>query len=725
MDRTPPDLADINRTLLELTAIFENASVGIVFTRDGIIQRCNGRLAEMFGYAAPENLIGQQVLVLHTDEASHQQLDQEAGPLLAAGKSFHRDWVGRKADGTPVWCNLYGRAVDPTRTDEGTVWVAEDVTAKRQTEREIEAIMRDAPVGIGFTRERRIVRYNARWAEMFGFEGDEAVGQMARITYLSDEHYKQLSQVAGPLLSAGKPFQTEHFMRRKDGSEFWVSMIGYVQDPENPPAGTIWIFEDRSHARQTQQELHIAKERAEAANRAKSRFLANMSHELRTPLNAMLGYAQILKRNRDLDAQSSTALDTIHKSGEHLLALINDILDLARIESGRLELSQGLIELPKFIEAMPAMVRVRARQKGIEFMLDTSASLPPLVRGDENRLRQVLLNLLGNAIKFTDAGQVTLRVRSTPQGASRARLRFEIEDTGPGIEEQHLSTIFEPFEQVGDLQHRVGGTGLGLAISRELVRSMGSEIEVHSVLGRGSIFSFAVSLPTAQALAAPLHDRPPVRGYAGVRKKVLVVDDVAENRAVVVDFMGRLGFDVHEASDGAQGLRQAQAIEPDLILMDNVMPTMNGLETTRRLRELPRLRAVPIIAWSASATRADVELSLATGADVFLPKPIDFDLLVEHIGSLLQLSWIHEPSDEDGATQGSGTDAAVVPPPPAEMTVLHRLALSGNMADIRERAAYLATLDERYRAFADQLSALALTYQSKAVLELVEQYRRD
>jgi PAS domain S-box-containing protein len=718
------DTADINHTLLELTAIVENAAVGIVFTRGRQIQRCNSRMAEIFGYAGPEELIGQPASLLHPDEASYERMSREAVPLLEAGQSYHRDWVGRKADGTLVWCNLYGRAVDPAHTERGTVWVAEDVTAKRQIEREMEAIMRNAPVGIGFTKNRLIVRYNARWAEMFGFVGDEAVGKPARITYLSDEHYAQLSSVAGPLLSAGKPFQTEHFMRRKDGTPFWVSMIGYLQDPDDPPAGTIWIFEDRAAARQAQQELSAAKERAELANLAKSRFLANMSHELRTPLNAVLGYAQILKRDRQLDEHHASALDTIQKSGEHLLALINDILDLARIEAGRLELYQGLIEMPKFLDALPAMVRVRARQKGIQFVLDTSPSLPRVVRGDENRLRQVLLNLLGNAIKFTDAGQVTLRVRSAPEDAGHARVRFEVEDTGPGIAAEHIATVFEPFEQVGDLRHRTGGSGLGLAISRELVRSMGSDIELQSTPGKGSTFSFSVVLPIAELQAAPLPDQPLVQGYRGPRKKVLVVDDVAANRKLMLDFLGRLGFELREAADGLQALHSAQAVCPDLILMDNVMPNMDGLESTRRLRLLPALKTVPIIALSASATKADAQLSLATGADVFVAKPIDFDQLLSHIGALLELSWIYDTPAAAPSREQPVAVASMVVPPADEMEVLHRLAMSGNMADIRERAAYLASLDVRYRPFADRLSALAHAYESQAILRFVEQHRR-
>src|SRR5205814_1159964 len=411
---------ETQRTLLELTAIFENASVGIIFTRDRRIERCNGRAAEVFGYASAADLIGQPAAILYADAASYARMGTDNGPLLSQGLPFHGDWLGRRADGTPVWVNLYVRAVDPGRTERGTVWVFEDVTALRQVQREMGAIMGNAPVGIGFTRDRLIVRYNARWGEMFGFEGDEAVGLPARVTFLSDEHYQDVGRRAGPLLAAGKSFQTEHFMRRKDGSHFWVSQIGYVQDPDNPAAGTIWIFEDRTAAKQAEQELREAKNRAEAANRAKSQFLANMSHELRTPLNAVLGYAQLMQIKRAMTPeQAANALDTIRKSGEHLLALINDVLDLSRIEAGKLELHPSSVDLPQFLQTVVDIIAVRARHKGIAAVFEATGELPRRVRADEHRLRQVLLNLLGNAVKFTSAGNVTLRVRSEERRVGR------------------------------------------------------------------------------------------------------------------------------------------------------------------------------------------------------------------------------------------------------------------------------------------------------------------
>jgi signal transduction histidine kinase len=287
-------------------------------------------------------------------------------------------------------------------------------------------------------------------------------------------------------------------------------------------------------------ELAVAKEHADAANQAKSDFLAHMSHELRTPLNGILGYAQILKRDKRLDQRQVDGITVIQRSSEHLLAIINDILDMAKIEAGRAELNLSDISLDRFIDFIAETIRVKATEKGLAFACEMAPDLPAGVRVDEKRLRQVLLNLLSNAIKFTEEGSVRLRVGYLPP----ARLRFEVQDTGIGIDEARLEAIFQPFEQVSDARHRVGGTGLGLAISRQLVRLMGGEFRVESRRGAGSAFSFELNVPVVAPQAVVVPSEWAVSGYKGPRKTILVVDDIAAKRAVAVDMLGQLGFDV-------------------------------------------------------------------------------------------------------------------------------------------------------------------------------------
>ena len=386
-----------------------------------------------------------------------------------------------------------------------------------------------------------------------------------------------------------------------------------------------------------------ARHAAEAANRAKSEFLASMSHELRTPLNGVLGYAQLLTREGGLSPQQARGLDTIRKSGQHLLDLINDILDLARIEAGRTELNPGPVELSDFLQSVVTLMQVKADEKHLAFVFDAAAGLPDAVLADERRLRQVLLNLLGNAIKFTDNGMVTLRASAEPKGAQQVLLRLDVEDTGVGMRPEDMERIFKPFEQVGDAPRRSGGTGLGLAITRALVNDMGGQVQVSSEFGRGARFRVELPLPLAQPAGAAPPKLPGVARYLGPARRVLVVDDVAVNRALMCDFLTKAGFEVAQASDGSELLAAARSFRPDLILIDSVMPAVGGVEATRRLRLDADLGAIPVIAVSASASAEQRSACLQAGVNVFLPKPVSLEALQAHIGEQLGLQWI-EPT---------------------------------------------------------------------------------
>jgi signal transduction histidine kinase/DNA-binding NarL/FixJ family response regulator len=497
--------------------------------------------------------------------------------------------------------------------------------------------------------------------------------------------------------------------------------------------GTLLLHEKRRSATEVElregeailaaqaKELALARDTADRANRAKSTFLANMSHELRTPLNAILGYTQLLKRSPQTTKWQSDAYHTIHQSGEHLLMLIVDLLDLSKIEAEKLELQLSTVHMPAFLQGIANIIRIKANEKALEFECEFSPDLPSYIQADQKHLRQVLLNLLSNAIKFTDRGRVTLEVTVLSQSREEVQLRFGVRDTGSGIPQDHLETIFRPFEQLGDEQSRSGGTGLGLSISRKLVRLMGGEIQVESTPGQGSIFSFEVGALVAEYEGSASLLGGQVLGYDGPRKRVLVVDDIDANRLVLADTLGQLGFEIEQAANGLEALKAAQSTPTDLVLMDVRMPVMDGLEAMRQMRQNPELCQVPIIAVSAGVTKNEQEECLAAGAKAILTKPIDEASMLKQIGSLLDLTWINDTPQQTLPAMNYPGEHFVLPEP-EQMESLRDLAKTGNMRAISEKAESLATSDARYRPFADKITELARGYQSKALLHMMEKH---
>ena len=469
-------------------------------------------------------------------------------------------------------------------------------------------------------------------------------------------------------------------------------------------------------------ELFAAKEVADEANKAKSDFLASMSHELRTPLNGILGYAQILKRDPSLTDKQKSGVDIIQRSGDHLLTLINDILDLSKIEAQKLELQLTEFHLPDFLQQIANIIRVRAEQAEISFLYEPVSDLPEGVRGDEKRLRQILLNLLGNAVKFTEKGGVALKVGYDDAATFPDLLRFQVEDTGRGIPHDQLEGIFQPFQQIKNQSQQIEGTGLGLAITKKLVALMGGELGVTSTPDKGSTFWFTVSLPaveTSQVTALPVDKT--IIGYKGERKRILVVDDKPTNRGIVVNLLEPLGFEVQEAENGQEALAKIAEPSPNLIIMDLIMPVMDGIEATRRIRLLPQGKDVMIIASSASVFEFNQQDSLKAGCNDFLNKPVRADELFEKLHTFLELEWIYESEGTQEDVQEGGV-AVLVAPPKEELQMLADLVGKGKITGIRQRIKQIEQLGDEYRPFTAELDRLAKSFDMDQLTDFLKPY---
>jgi|GEM_PF-629868 len=509
--------------------------------------------------------------------------------------------------------------------------------ALQESKNRFKSIFNNAAVGIGVVNLTGCyIQTNARWRDLLQYSSIE-LQNLTKWDVIYPDNIPELKKYFNHLTKGYiEYYQEEIRFKRKDGTVFWGGLwASPIYDKDNKITAEINIITDLTLRKHAEKNAEKARLEAEAANQAKSNFLANMSHELRTPLNGILGYTQILLSEGQLTEKQQKGLDIIEYNADYLLTLISDILDLSKIEVNKITLRPIQTPILPLLNGVVELFRLRTQQKHLDFHYEILSALPNTVDVDDKRLRQVLINILGNAVKFTDQGSIRFIVKYRD-----GKIYFEVKDTGIGIPADEVDTIFVPFKQLGEQKYRAQGTGLGLAITYKLVTMMGGHIYVKSVLNRGSTFWIELPLSGHEKLTHLPNKKISKRtGYQGVRKKILIVDDLPTNREILKRLLLPLGFEVYEAANGEEGVQQARQITPDLILMDLVMPIMNGIDATRCIRHIDALKEVVIITVSASVFEEDRKRCLDAGCNDFLAKPIYSQYLYDMLANYLHITW--------------------------------------------------------------------------------------
>lgn len=727
--------------------LVDNLNVGIArITAEGRLLQANPAMLRMFGYNASEEFSGITAPEAYQDQSDRAAYLQE---MRRHGHVRNREMRLRKKDGTPIWVSI---TADAQFDDQGEIrWMdtlAEDITeikyavdALRESERRLADIIKFLPVAtFVIDRKGRVVAWNKATEKMTGFLAEDIIGK-DNYEYALPFYGERRPTLIDLVLFS--PEEQEEWLRDKyvsvarDGdllmADTTVSLKGEARmlsgwahpfyNAEGDVDGAIENISDITDKKQAEA-LKFAKNVAETANLAKSVFLANMSHEIRTPLNAILGFSQILVNDLSLSQQQCEQLNIINRSGEYLLNLINDILEISKIEAGRMALNPTNFDLRGMIRDLVLMFKAKAEGKRLVLDAEIAPEVPVYVRGDESKLRQIYVNILGNAVKFTREGAVSLRVSCWQDPDGGLRLVSEIQDTGVGIAPEEQGRLFQYFEQTTSGIRSGGGTGLGLAISKQYVVMMGGDITVESEVNRGSRFCFEVDLEVGDEKGVDKQRKLKVISICsgGERNRVLIVDDKEENRKVLKYMLQRVGFVTEEAFDGVSAVEKVVEWHPDLVLMDMRMPVMDGYEATRRVRTLEYGEKTPIVAVTASALDDDRKAVLAAGVDAFIGKPFREHELFHAIGSILNIKFTYA-DDETGKGQGVEPVSAPLPEAiaalPSELLAGLRQAVA--TADLDAMLELIAEIEIHDPKTSASLKGMALRYEYETLVHALSQ----
>jgi PAS domain S-box-containing protein len=714
-------------------SLFINSPVAIATAdMDANIVSWNPKAEELFGYRQDE-AVGKNVDDL---VANHPQIREEAQYFTNQIDELGRVQASTKRtrkDGSLVDVELLALPLVLAGETVGFYAMYHDITDLKRIERELrqqkdyfESVFINSPVAIMTSDlQANVVSWNPMAEKMFGYSAEEAIGRHIDDLVASDPQIRDEALAYTQELLTTDRVQATARRSRKDGSLMDVEILVLPTIIAEEKVGYIGIYYDIS-------ELLQARRAAEAANQAKSTFLANMSHELRTPLNAILGFTQLMDGDTNLTHGQQENLEIINQSGEHLLALINDVLEMSKIEAGQIRLRDTSFDFHYLLESLEEMFRLQAEKKGVDLAFEISEDVPRHVVSDEGKLRQVLNNLIGNAVKFTEEGGIHLKVSPLRSNGEKFELAFVVRDTGPGIPPKDLEAVFDPFVQGSDVTDFMAtqspeGTGLGLSISRKFVRLMGGDITVESELGEGSKFSFSVNVGIAEAEEVVSEGTKQIMLQLAPDQPVprlLVVEDRETNRRLLVKLLEQFGFEVQEATNGQEAIDIWQLWEPHLIWMDMRMPVMNGREATRRIKAMPGGESVSIIAITATAFDEDRESILLDGCDDFVRKPFRKNEIIEVLVKHLNVGFVYKeaslltPDEKEMEPATNELDTQTLEALPAEW--LEELCIATKRADLLRILELIEQIREQYPAITKVLEDLAESYAYEDILSLIE-----